>query len=160
VIEIAIHALGDHADAIPSVAAWFYDEWRQIYGEETLASVRQRIETWAAGNQIPTALVAVAGNRVIGTVALKDRELHFPYSPWLAGLFVVPQFRRNGIGAQLVGAAERKAVSLGVKRLYLYTPGSQAFYEGLGWSVLELCQLLSGPIAVMSKYLQPPPIED
>lgn len=147
---IVIHPLADHVDAIPSIAAW-----REIYGMETQASVQQRIGTWVDRNQIPTALVAVAGNQVIGTVALKERELHFSYSPWLAGLFVIPQFRRKGVGALLVGAAEREAASLGVERLYLYTPGSQAFYENLGWFALEHCQLPSGAVAVLSKQLQP-----
>ena len=159
-IDVAIHPLGDHVDTIPCIAEWFYDEWRQIYGNETLASVRQRIETWVPQDRIPTALVAVAGNQVIGTVALKNSELHFPYSPWLAGLFVIPRLRHQGIGALLVGAAERKAASLGIGRLYLYTPSSQAFYEKLGWSVWERSQLPSGPLSVMSKRLSVSPVED
>jgi N-acetylglutamate synthase-like GNAT family acetyltransferase len=152
--DIAIRPLVDHANAIPSIAQWFYDEWREIYGVETPASVQQRIETWLTRNRIPTALVAVATNQVVGTVALKEHELQFSYSPWLAGLFVIPQLRHKGIGALLVDAAERKAASLGVNELYLYTPSSQAFYERLGWSVLERCQLPNGSVAVMSKKLR------
>ena len=155
--NIAIHSLVDHADAVPSVAGWFFDEWREIYGEETPASVQRRIETWLTRNQIPTALVAVAGNQVVGTVALKETELQFPYSPWLAGLFVIPELRRKGIGALLVSAAEHEAASLGVEHLYLYTPVSQAFYEGLGWSAINHCHLPGGPVAVMSKRLPPNP---
>lgn len=155
--DISIHPLVDHVNEIPSIAAWFYDEWRGIYGQETKASVQRRIETWLKPDQIPTALVAVAGNQVVGTVALKESELEFPYSPWLAGLYVVPQLRRKGIGALLVGAAEQKAASLSVAELYLYTPVSQAFYECLGWSALEHHQLSSGPVAVMSKRLQSKP---
>jgi predicted N-acetyltransferase YhbS len=152
--EITIHPLVEFAAAIPSIAAWFFEEWSSIYGEETQASVQQRIETWRTPKQIPTALVAVSESRVLGTVALKNSELQFPYSPWLAGLFVVPQFRHKGIGALLVGAAEGEAASLGVECLYLYTPVSQAFYERLGWSVVEHCKLPTGSVAVMSKRLQ------
>lgn len=150
---IAIRPLADHADAIPEIARWFFAEWRAIYGEETLASVQQRITTWATRGRLPTALVAVSDGQVIGTVALKVRELEFPYSPWLAGLFVIPSFRHRGVDARLVRAAEREATSLGVTRLYLYTPASQGFYERLGWSLIEQCQLPSGPVAVMSRPL-------
>jgi N-acetylglutamate synthase-like GNAT family acetyltransferase len=90
--------------------------------------------------------------QVIGTVALKGSELPaFDHSPWLAGLFVVPQHRGKGVGALLVGSAEREAASLGIERLYLYTPVSEHFYERLGWSVTHRYHLPSGPVAIMSK---------
>ena len=93
---ITIHPMVEYASEVPRIAAWFFEEWHSLYGEETQASVRQRIEGWLTKNQIPTALVAVSEGQVIGTVALKDRELqHFSFSPWLAGLFVAPEFRRG-----------------------------------------------------------------
>jgi GNAT superfamily N-acetyltransferase len=153
--DVTIRPLIEHANAIPSIAAWFYEEWREIYGKETQASVQQRIETWLTRNQIPTAFVAVAEGQVVGTVALKESELQFPYSPWLAGLFVAPPLRRKGIGALLVSAAEYEAASLGIECLYLYTPASLVFYESLGWLLVERCQSPSGSVAVMSKRLQP-----
>lgn len=72
--DIAIQPLADFADAIPNIAEWFYDEWHDIYGAETQASVQLRIGTLVTRNQIPTALVAVEGCQVIGTVALKESE--------------------------------------------------------------------------------------
>ena len=66
-VEVAIHPLVDHAAAVPQIAAWFYEEWGAIYGAETPLSVRQRIETWLTRKEIPTALVAVSEDQVIGT---------------------------------------------------------------------------------------------
>jgi GNAT superfamily N-acetyltransferase len=63
----------------------------------------------------------------------------------------VPEFRRHGIGALLMRAAEREAASLGIERLHLYTPGSQPFYARLGWSVLGHRPLPGGMVAVMCK---------
>ena len=67
---------------------------------------------------------------------------------------MVPEYRHKGIGALLVHAAESEAASLGIQRLYLYTPASQGYYEYLGWSLIEYCQLPSGSVAVMGKELQ------
>ena len=119
---------------------------------------QRRIESWCTRGTIPTALVAVSDGRVIGTVALKERELRqYTFTPWLAGLFVVPEFRRQGVGEQLVRAAECEAIALGVEALYLYTPQGQGFYERLGWGVIEHGQSSAGLVAVMSKALKPNP---
>jgi len=52
-------------------------------------------------------------------------------------VFVPSEYRRRGIGATLVGRVVQEARSLGVPRLYLYTPGSGELYLRLGWSVVE-----------------------
>ena len=142
----------DYANEVPRIASWFFEQWRPLYGDESLASVERRIRTWLTRNQIPTALVAISDDSVIGTVALKDRELpDLEYGPWLAGLFVVPQHRCRGIGALLVAAAERQASALGVQHLHLYTPASEGFYERLGWTVVDRVALPSGTVSVMRK---------
>lgn len=152
---ITIHPMVEHADEVPRIATWFFEEWRSLYGEESQVSVQGRIKSWLTRNEIPTALVAVSDGHVVGTVVLEEKELQHPsFSPWLAGLFVVPECRHKGIGALLVHAAESEAAILGVQQLYLYTPASQGYYEHLGWSLIENCQLPSGSVAVMGKGLQ------
>jgi len=147
----------DYASEVPRIASWFFEQWRPLYGDESVASVERRIRTWLTRNQIPTALVAISDNDVVGTVALKDRELPgLEYGPWLAGLFVVPDHRRRGIGALLVAAAERQASALGVRLLHLYTPASEGFYERLGWTVIERVALPSGTVSVMRKRVSGP----
>ena len=151
---IIIRPMAEYARQVPHIAVWFYTEWGAIYGKQTQAEVQRRIESWLTVGEIPTAFVAVAGDRVIGTVALKEHEMpEFPETPWLAGLFVVPQLRGRGIGTVLVEAGEREALSLGVQQLFLYTPEAHQFYSRLGWLVMERRLLASGPVYVMSKLL-------
>jgi GNAT superfamily N-acetyltransferase len=156
-VNAVVYPMADYASEVPRIASWFFEQWRPLYGDQSLSSVERRIRTWLTRNQIPTALVAISDDGVIGTVALKDRELpDLDYGPWLAGLFVVRHHRCRGIGALLVAAAERQASALGVRHLHLYTPTSEGFYERLGWTVIDRVALPSGTVSVMRKRLEGP----
>jgi len=85
------------------------------------------------------ALAAKVDGKPIGTCLLVESEIepNHDVSPWLAGLFVVPEHRRKGAGAVLVQAIEDQARQRGFSRLYLYTTHAVGFYARLGWSVLD-----------------------
>ena len=89
---------------------------------------------------IPTAFVAHEGERFVGTVSViacdEDRRPH--YAPWIAALWVEHEERQKGIGAALVGKAADFAFSAGATRVYLLSrERRRAYYESLGWSMLE-----------------------
>jgi predicted N-acetyltransferase YhbS len=73
-------------------------------------------------------------------------------SPWLAGLFVAPEFRGLGIAAELVRTCERGAAALGAPALYLQTeiPG---FYARLGWREYAREHYLGDDVVVMARDL-------
>ena len=62
----------------------------------------------------------------------------------LVGVFVAPDHRRHGIGAALVRRAVDDATTLGVRRVYLYTPSTELFYSRLGWSLVERTRYQDG----------------
>ena len=74
-------------------------------------------------------------------------------SPWLAAVYVLPEFRRQGIGSQLVRAIEETGKRLLLERLYLFTPDREAFYARLGWSLLELAEYRNHTNVIMTKSL-------
>jgi N-acetylglutamate synthase-like GNAT family acetyltransferase len=163
--DVVIRDMADFSDWLPTISAWFHAEWRELLDGQTPIDIETRIAAWLTRDSIPTALVAVVDGEVVGTVALKGKELeHFGATPWLAGLFVVPHFRQYGIGTQLLRAAEKKAVAMGMHKLYLYTPRAQRFYAALGWKPQQDIVLPSGVVTVMEKVLlphdlfQPPPL--
>jgi GNAT superfamily N-acetyltransferase len=85
--------------------------------------------------------VAHEGGRFIGTVSVIacDEETRPHYTPWVAALWVEPEFRRQGIGAALVEQAADFAFRAGAGWVHLLSgPHRRAFYEVLGWSVLEI----------------------
>lgn len=145
--------LADHQDVIPVLSEWFYREWPYLYPERTEHDVTRLISKRTNKDRIPIALVAFEGDELIGTVCLKihDMDTKPELTPWLAGLYVKESWRRNGVGSSLVKAIERKALEMGISHLFLYTPQSEHFYSGLGWTIRERENYHNVPVTVMEK---------
>jgi GNAT superfamily N-acetyltransferase len=113
------------------------------------------LELFASDHSHGVALVAKAGDEPIGTCLLVESEIepNHDLSPWLAGLFVVPEHRRKGAGAVLVRAIEDQARQRGVSRLYLYTTAAAGFYARLGWAVLDRTNWRGFETALMARDL-------
>ena len=155
--DIAIHDLADFPQWLPTISSWLHEEWRALFGEQTLRQVEARIAGMMARDAIPTALVAVVdGDQVIGTVILKEQDVdQRATTPCVTGLFVLPHYRRRGIGIQLLRAAENKAREIGHSKLYLMTQTPQPFYDVYGWSRYKEAPLYSARVTVMEKWLTP-----
>ena len=97
------------------------------------------LELFASEQSRGVVLIAKADGEPTGTCLLVESEIepNHDVSPWLAGLFVVPEHRRKGAGAVLVRAIEDQARRRGFSRLYLYTAEAVRFYARLGWTVLD-----------------------
>ena len=145
--------LTDHKEVIPTLARWFYEEWAYLHPDRTLEDVQKLLEERTNKEKIPVGLVALEGKELLGTVCLKvhDMDIRLELTPWLAGLYVAAPRRKQGIGAMLVEAIEKKARELGVQTLYLYTPESEAFYARLGWRVKERTEYHGYPVSIMEK---------
>jgi N-acetylglutamate synthase-like GNAT family acetyltransferase len=106
-------------------------------------------------DKLPIAWIAHANGQLLGTAALRvhDLEGREDLTPWLAGVFVGPQFRRRGIGTALCATVEKAARSRGIQTLYLFTLDKQAWYSRLGWSVIGPCVWHQRPGDIMCKQL-------
>ena len=67
---------------------------------------RSFVISWGTFDNDAVALVAVVGGQAVGTVTLKsdDWRPREDLSPWLGGLFVLPEHRGRGIAGRLVVA--------------------------------------------------------
>ncbi len=153
-----IHYLSDHQEVVPILAAWIYDEWSFLYPEMTVQGVSGFLRERMNKDQLPLTLVAFEAGEPVGTVSLKmfDMETRKDLIHWLTSLYVVEPWRRKKIGSRLVALAEKKAVELGVAKLFLFTidvnlPG--LFYAKLGWSEKEKTKYHSCPVTIMEKNL-------
>nr|WP_256702194.1 GNAT family N-acetyltransferase [Paenibacillus sp. P32E] len=84
---------------------------------------------------LPRFYIAVQNGSIIGTYALLRNDLisRQDVFPWLACLYVVPEFRGQKMGAELLQHALQKSRELGHDNLYLCTD-LDGYYERLGWS--------------------------
>jgi len=74
---------------------------------------RSFVVSWGTFDNDAVALVAVVSGQAVGTVTLKsdDWRPREDLSPWLGGLFVLPEHRGRGIAGRLVATAGRGASS-------------------------------------------------
>jgi GNAT superfamily N-acetyltransferase len=107
-------------------------------GDSVEARIR-RLQGCCGRQEIPTVVIAFDEDRLLGSAMLveHDMDTRMELSPWLAGVFVAPGSRKQGVGAALVRRVVENATALGVKRLYLYSPSTEAFYSRLGWMLVE-----------------------
>jgi predicted N-acetyltransferase YhbS len=123
---------------IDRVAAWIYAEFWADKQIHTPASLACLLRDAACPDAIPLSLLALVGGEPVGTVNLiecdDDKRGHL--RPWLAALFVVPEYRGRGIGSRLVCELAGSAATLGYTSVYLGTD-SPGFYARLGAKVHE-----------------------
>lgn len=145
-----IHPLADHPEDLPLLSAWFFSEWNTFDGRS-----RDQIETQLRQNlsrdSIPITFIARYGAQLIGTVSLDLSDLpgFDQLSPWLASLFVAPDFRGAGIGRALILHLLGFARAKRIPTLYLWTPGSTRLYERCGWRAFETTTYGGQPVTLM-----------
>jgi N-acetylglutamate synthase-like GNAT family acetyltransferase len=132
-----IRYLMDFPQYLPIVAFWNYREWHEK--DTNLDDIIMRYQKRMQRGKIPTALVAICDGMPTGTVSLKMIDLpeRPDLTPWLASLYVLPDYRGRGIGRDLVRAAQAAAKEAGIKKLYLFTHTAYELYEKEKWIFLE-----------------------
>src|SRR5258708_26588612 len=134
-----ISYLADHPEFITVLAPAIVEHWRAVLPEETVERRIIKLQKHANKDALPIGWVAHADGQVFGTAALRvhDLEGREDLTPWLGGVFVLPEHRRRGVASALCRAAEERAWSLGFETLYLFTPDQQSLYARLGWRKSE-----------------------
>jgi GNAT superfamily N-acetyltransferase len=141
--HITIEPLSRHEDLIPICAHWSYSQW-YITRDITFDMVLRAYGKRASEKGSERVFVALHDDFPVGMVSLKENDLWHrkDLSPWLASLFVIPQYRKKGIGEELIKGCIDHARENNFKTLHLfidYTESQKLFpyYQKRGWSFME-----------------------
>lgn len=109
-------------------------------------------------DRVPATCIAMFDDLPVGSVSLVEHDMPdrpglAAMSPWLAGLYVLPAYRRLGVATQLVAACESGALRMGIARVYLYSSTARHLCERLRWERLADDFYEGETITIMAKDL-------
>ena len=138
-LAFTITDLRERPEFFDTVARRIWQAWWEAEGA-SLDYICGRLRENMSEVPIPFALVAHHGGAFLGTASVIASDLaeRPQLTPWVAAVWVEQEARGHGIGAALVERAVKDCFALGMVRAYLCArPRMLAFYERLGWTLLE-----------------------
>jgi N-acetylglutamate synthase-like GNAT family acetyltransferase len=153
---IRIDYLAGNESQIPILANWHYEQWAYLNPGVKVEEYVSHLQKHLGKLQVPTTFVAFSNEVLLGSASLVkyDMSTRMDISPWLASVFVAPDYRNKGVGSMLVKRVVEEAMALKVPALYLFTPDRETFYARMGWSVLERTRYKGENIVIMSINLE------
>jgi len=147
-----IRRLDADEPAFDIVARWRFDAF---FAEDgiTFQESRDALHAWMAGLDYEAALLAEVDGQPAGSCLFVREEIDPKHdlTPWLAALYVAPEFRKRGVASALVRAIEQHARSIGCRELYLYTITAEPLYAKLGWTALDRFESNSEQFVLMAR---------
>ena len=123
---------------IPVLAGWHHQEWSYLNPDLTIAQRAEWMQSYLSAGLVPSTFIALE-EQLLGSAAIIEHDLETrpDLSPWLASVFVAPEYRCKGVGSKLVIHVMEKTKEAGIPLLYLFTPDKEGFYQKLGWQTLS-----------------------
>ena len=134
--DIKIRRITDECD-LDLMTRWMYSWWGEKEGY-SYEAVRCCLSHSLKEKGLPQTYGLYVGGRLIGMYQFTYSDL-FPRPdiyPWLANVYLEPEFRGKGFGRMLLASVERSAAAAGLAELYLFTVHS-GLYEQFGWKFVE-----------------------
>lgn len=156
-MHFKIDRLAKYPGLIPVLAKWHHRQWQHLNPESYDEQARREdyLRATADTTSLPQMLVAHINGHALGSARLikNDMDTHPELTPWLASLYVPPDFRRHGVATRLITEIETMAKQFGFDQIYLFTEDKTAMYSKLGWSELFREKYYGEEVSVMTKSL-------
>jgi len=150
--------LRDHPELLPIVAEWYFREWGVSHAGRTLADEQQRLRPIDPSDAMPMVLMAMEAGVPVGAARIKRHERleRLEREFWLGGVYVVASHRGHGIAGRIIGELMSRAVTLGIRDVYLQTKADDGgLYRRLGWLPLESVMHERGyPVRILCRTLE------
>ena len=90
----------------------------------------------------PQTFVLLEDDRPVGTATLarEDLDERPELTPWLAGVFVVPDRRGRGYVQHLLAVFEAACRAASIEVVWLYTSKAERIYRRAGWETVEVIE--------------------
>jgi GNAT superfamily N-acetyltransferase len=138
-MNFTISNLREHPEFVPLVADRIWEFSWKAAGfplEHVSTGLRQIV----ANKSFPFAIVAHDGERYVGSALgiAADMDERPQYSPWVAAVWVEPEYRGHNVGQSLISTATQGCFQQGFQRTYLCARAAlNDFYVRQGWIPIE-----------------------
>jgi GNAT superfamily N-acetyltransferase len=151
---LEIVTTAERPDLIPEVSLWLWREWGVRRGR-TQAQVAEAMASRVAAVGPEQCFVLLDGGRPAATASLVHHDLDArpDLTPWLASVFVHPEFRGRGHAPRVVRAVEASVKAAGIASFYLDTNTAAPLYAGLGWMTIGQSVDLGEVVTLMRRDL-------
>ncbi|WP_337098977.1 GNAT family N-acetyltransferase [Paenibacillus sp. YIM B09110] len=131
-----VYELKEKAERFEEAVHLFWSQWGS--NENFHFYYDCMLHSMTTDSQLPRFYIALENDSIIGTYALLRNDLisRQDLFPWLACLYVVPEYRGEHRGAKLLEHALHETRKKGHEYLYLCTD-LEGYYEKYGWSLLS-----------------------
>lgn len=157
-MALTFYFLKEKTEILPELAKAVHEQWAKMYARrgESAEDVEKKMVARAVDDQIPLTMVAFEGEALVGSVTIKNDDFarRSDLNPWIAGVFILPQFRGNGYSPQLIAHAEQVGKeTFNLEKIYLYTGSAEGLYIKNGYTVVERFDTDTRELVVMEKSL-------
>ena len=150
----------ERPDLLPIVAEWTWREWWDAEGmtlEQTIAVYADCVAERGA----PQTFILLEDDRPVGTATLarEDLDERPELTPWLAGVFVVPDRRGRGYVQHLLTVFEEACRAASIEVVWLYTSKAERIYRRAGWETVEVIERQGKrPVTLMRRAIPGSPV--
>ena len=146
----------DGADPLAAELARLHAaEWGHLYRNWDSAVAQAEFRTHRTDGSLPATIVLRQEGQFVGTVSLihGDCEARTDLDPWLASLYVLPEFRGRGHAHRLIDAAVCHATAAGVPALHVFTESAAELFQQHGFAELERTTMHGQSIVILRREL-------
>jgi N-acetylglutamate synthase-like GNAT family acetyltransferase len=156
-MQISITPLKNSPEVFSQVALWHHQECERQGLKSTLELRRERLVKHIQSESIPKTFIATFNNELVGCVSLVNyaygrdsvRAKITDTPLWLSNLFVLPKFRNQGIGNQLIEKAKTYTRELKLTELWLTATEFTDYYQKRDWEIARKTRLGGKQVNVM-----------
>ena len=151
--DIVISDMPTHSTFAQIGAQWAFDDWKETDPNDDIQwYLNVYSESATDPSSLPISLAATANDELAGVACVVlDDELPdaMEPGPWVAAVFVNPEYRGRSVGKQLVTEAVRRTRELGYSDVYLYTRDVAHWYETFGWERVRETHIHDKAVTIM-----------